>query len=114
MRALILLLALAACKNQEAAPAPALAQHPMIPRAELERGTDACHDYVTKICACTAPAAKDACALAKALPDAIEIGLQVAANPDAERMSVLQANDSIRKTIKECIEQVAKLPSLGC
>ena len=86
----------------------------MIPQVELKRGTDACHDYVTKICACTAEPAKAACALAKALPDAIEVSLQVAANPDSDRLSVLGANSSIRKTIKQCIEQVAKLPSLGC
>ena len=113
-RAVLLFVVLAACKKQEAPPAPAPDQNPMIPQVELKRGTDACHDYVTKVCACTAPAAKDACALAKALPDAIEVGLQVAANPDSERMSVLQANDSIRKTIKQCIEQVGKLPTIGC
>lgn len=112
--ALALVLALGgACKKQEAAPVDTDTAPP-IPAAELKRGQDACTAYVTQVCACSTEAAKSACVLAKALPDAIEVGMQVATSPDSKRREVLQANDSVRKTFKECIEQAAKLPSLGC
>ena len=49
-----------------------------------------------------------------ALPDAIEVALSVSANPDSTRRDVLQANDSVRKIVKNCIEETAKLPGAGC
>ncbi|MDX2093681.1 MAG: hypothetical protein SFX73_37930 [Kofleriaceae bacterium] len=124
MRGLVLALAVLAtlgcgCANKKADDDPAVGagsaeDRPKIAATELKRGEDACKAYVDKVCACTAPAAADACKLARALPDALTVGREVAASPDSTRMDVLQANDSIRKTIKECIEQTAKLPSLGC
>lgn len=116
MKGLIVALALvAACKKEQPASGPAgEPPPPQIPASEVKRGQDACGDYVAKVCACTAPAAKDACGLAKALPEAIETGLQVSTNPESARRDVIQANDAVRKTMKECIEQLAKLPSLGC
>jgi hypothetical protein len=116
MRAALILVALAAigCKKKEAAPPVDTDTAPPIPAVELKRGQDACTAYVTQVCACTTEPAKQACSLAKALPDAVEVGMQVATSPDSKRREVLQANDSIRKTFKECIEQAAKLPSLGC
>lgn len=113
MRWLVALLLVAACKKQEAVPVDTDTAPP-IPAAELKRGQDACTAYVTQVCACTTDAAKKACPLAKALPEAVDVGMQVATSPDSKRREVLQANDSIRKTFKECIEQAAKLPQLGC
>lgn len=115
-RALAVLVALAlagGCKKQEAAPVDTDTAPP-IPAPELKRGKDACTAYVTQVCACQTDAAKQACSLAKALPEAIEVGMQVATSPESKRREVLQANDMIRKTFKECIEQAGKLPSLGC
>lgn len=109
----ILVVAAIGCKKQEAAPVDTDTAPPL-PAAEVKRGTDACTAYVTQVCACTTEPAKQACALAKALPEAVEVGMQVATSPDSKRREVLQANDSIRKTFKECIEQAAKLSSLGC
>jgi hypothetical protein len=115
MTRVVLLLALVACSKKEAEQAPPADDRvPPLPAAELERGKDACTAYVDKICACTAPDAKRLCDLAKALPDALQVGLEVSMSPDSDRQAVLHANDSMRKTIKECIEQAAKLPSLGC
>jgi len=109
------LVAAAGCKKQAAeGPPPDLDTAPPLPAVELKRGQDACKAYVEAVCACTAPAAKDACGLAKALPDALEVAREVSMSPDSKRRDVLQANDSARKTIKECIEQAARLPSLGC
>jgi hypothetical protein len=109
------LVAVAGCKKKAAeGPPPDLDTAPPLPAPEIKRGQDACKAYVDAVCACTAPPAKDACGLAKALPDALEVAREVSVSPDSKRRDVLQANDSARKTIKECIELTAKLPSLGC
>ncbi|HEU0030860.1 MAG TPA: hypothetical protein VFQ53_09505 [Kofleriaceae bacterium] len=116
MKALVVVLALVAgCSKQEDAPKKQT-KPPAIPAVELQRGTDACNDYVKRACACaeTVPAAKEACALGKALPEAIDIAKRLATNPDADDEDSHQAADSIRKTVKNCIEQTAKLPALGC
>ena len=101
-------------KRQDEAPPPA--RPPVIGEAELKRGHDACNAYVARVCACaeTIVAAKERCALAKALPESLEVALEVAAHPDTERKDVVQSADAIRKTIARCIEQTAKLPELGC
>jgi hypothetical protein len=79
---------------------------------EVKRSEDACKAYVER--ACTCPAAAQQCKLAKAQPDAVRIALEVAANPESKPDVVRQSYASVRKTVKECIEQMAKLPSLGC
>ena len=43
-------------------------------------------------------------------PDAIQVSLEVAANPDSKPNDVVSAQESVRRTAKNCIEQVAKLP----
>ena len=115
--AFAVLVMFAACKKQAAAPAehdPSAA--PKMPVAELKRGQDACKAYVDRVCACVekVPAVKEQCGLAKALPDAIEVSEQVSSSPESSKLDVLHAQDSIRKTVKECIEETAKLPALGC
>ncbi len=106
---------LVACSKTAEPPAPPPDDRPPpVPATEVQRGRDACADYVAKVCACTSDAAKQACPLARALPDALQVGLEVATNPASDRRAVVHANDSMRKTIKECIEQAAKLPTLGC
>ena len=110
-RWLIALAFVAACsKKQESAPPPN--DNPRIPETEIKRGEDACKAYVAKVCACTTPEAQKQCPLAKALPDALQTGLEIAMNPETARRDVVQANDMIRKTMKECIERMANLP--GC
>jgi hypothetical protein len=115
MRWLVILLACAGCKKQADAPAP-VARAPAMPASEIRRGQDACKAYVDKICACaeTSPALKQPCGLARALPEAIQVSLDVAATADSSRRDVLQAQDSVRKIVKECIEETAKLPATGC
>lgn len=114
--AALLGIAVTACKKQEAKqqqPAQAV-QH--MPAEEIKRSEDACKQYVERVCACAAnvPDAVKPCELSRALPEAVRIGLEVAASPDSKPDIVLQAHSSVRKTAKECIEQLAKLPSLGC
>ncbi|HSS02712.1 MAG TPA: hypothetical protein VLM79_36880 [Kofleriaceae bacterium] len=112
---LVGILACAGCKKQADAP-PQTAGVPPMPATEVKRGQDACKAYVEKACACaeTVAAMKQPCALSRALPEAIEVNLSVAANPESSRRDALQAQDSVRKIVKECIEEIAKLPSAGC
>ncbi len=108
------LVAGACAKKSEAPPAPDKA--PAMAPEEIQRSRDACQSYVERVCACAdkVDAAKQPCGLAKALPDAVRLGLEVAASPDSSKDDVLQSQASVRKAVKECIEQTAKLPSLGC
>jgi hypothetical protein len=83
---------------------------------EVQRGQDACKVYVEHVCSCAAqkPELAKECDLAKALPQAIEISLSVAANPDSKPDIVEQSYANVRKTVGTCIEQTAKLPAAGC
>lgn len=115
--ALLVAVALAgtACKKQQKAPVkepPA----PQLSAEEIQRSTDACKTLVERACSCatTVPAAVNVCESSKALPDAVKIALDVAAYPDSSPDVVRQAQAGVRKTVKECIEQTAKLATLGC
>jgi hypothetical protein len=114
MRWLALAVCLACACKQKAEPPPAPA--PALPQAEVKRAQDACRAYVEKVCGCAAtqPALQEPCKLARALPDALQVGLEVGASTDSTRRDVVQTQDSVRKIAKECIEQTAKLPAAGC
>jgi hypothetical protein len=107
---------LAACKKQEAKQQQQTPAVPQMPAEEVKRSEDACKLYVERVCACaaTVPDVAKQCELARALPEAVRIGLEVAASPDSKPDIVQQSYASVRKTAKECIEQLAKLPTLGC
>jgi len=112
--AALLVVSTAACKQQEEAP-PAT-KVPAMSAAEIQRSEDACKTYVDRVCACAdkVPAVKQQCELARALPEAVRLGLEVAASPDSKPNDALGAQGSVRKAVKQCIEQTAKLPALGC
>lgn len=114
MKRLLLICLLAACaKKQEP---PKEQKVPPMSATEIQRSEDACKTYVDKVCACAGEnaALKDQCGLAKALPEAIRIGVEVSHSPDSKAKDIYGAQDSVRKTAKNCVEQLAKLPSLGC
>ncbi len=115
MKKLLLVCLLVACKKQEEAPKQQQAVPQMTP-AEIQRSEDACKAYVDKVCGCaaTVPAVQEECGLAKALPDAVRIGVEVSQSPDSKRDDVIGAQSSVRKTVKTCIEKMAQLPSRGC
>jgi len=110
----LLFIALAACAKKQEAPPESPA--PAMPAEEIQRSRDACDAYVTKVCGCASktPVLQKQCDLARSLPDAVRLGLEVAASPDSKRNDVIGAQDSVRKAAKECIEEIAKLPALGC
>lgn len=112
--AVLAVLGASACKQQDKPKAEPRVE-PM-PAAEVQRSEEACKHYVERVCACAeqVPDLAKQCQLARALPDAIRIGLEVAASPDSKPDIVQQSYASVRKTAKECIEQTAKLPALGC
>lgn len=66
--------------------------------------------------AATAQAAKlrEQCDLAKALPEALTLAADFAQGGNTKPQDVARANANMRSITSECIEQSAKLPTLGC
>ena len=88
-----------------------------MPATEIKRGQDACKAYVDKVCACAAtePERAKQCELAKALPEAIAIGARGRGEPGLEAAtSSSSRTTACARRSKQCIEQTAKLPALGC
>jgi hypothetical protein len=112
VKRLVLVALLAACSKQ-AADEPAA--KPM-PAEEVQRGKDACKALVDKACTCAdkVPAAKEACDLARPMPQALELQLEFASSEGTKKNDALAAQAGVRKVVKECIEQTAKLASVGC
>ena len=111
--AALLLVAAIGCHKDEP---PRAAPHGL-PAEEVQRAHEACDAYVAKACGCTAPAARDHCMRAKALPPALDLALATAVNPgdsDAAREISARAQVNVRETVKQCVEEIAKLPALGC
>lgn len=101
------------CKEHKPAPeAPPTA----MPASAIKRAQDACNAYLAQVCACarTVPAMQQACELARAYPEALQVELDVAANPDSTRRDVRQTQGGVRNIEKTCIEEMAKLPAAGC
>lgn len=103
-------------KREDAPPPPPPNNEPAIPAAELARGEEACRAYLEKACKCaeTVPAAKERCTQAQAFPEVVRMGTELTMSKDSTTKDVKQAAMTIRKTIAECIEQTAQLPTLGC
>lgn len=99
-----------ACTAEAPKPKP---PPPMSP-VEVKRAQDACQAYADRTCACGSPAAKRQCSLAKALPSAVQLALEVVNSPASRPQDAARAQVNVRETVKECIEQSAKLPTLGC
>jgi hypothetical protein len=108
---LFALCVVAACGKSEPAKKKVV---PAMPVEEVQRAKDACKGYVDKACACTAPVGQKQCAAAKAMPEALELAIGVATSPESSSDDAARAQVNVRETVKECIEQTAKLPALGC
>lgn len=66
------------------------------------------------IAVAAAKALTEQCQLAEGIPDAIALSLELANGSGVTRRDVLQAQQSVRQMIAECIEQTAMLPTRGC
>jgi hypothetical protein len=110
MRWLTIAMLLGACSKHE------VEQKPVdpLPPIEVQRAHDACQAYVDKACACTAPVAAKECSLAKPLPQALDLALQTASSADEDRDARLRSQVFVRETVKRCVEELAKLPAIGC
>ena len=101
MRWLVLALVVA-CSKSEAPPAPVEDKPPLLPPAELQRADAACGEYIVKVCACaeTVPAKQEACALSKAIPEAIAAlksgKLLATADFDAYKIACIAAEAAVR------------------
>jgi hypothetical protein len=107
----------AACKQQaDPPPPPTGARAAVMPATEVKRAQDACKAYVDKVCGCarTMPALEQPCRLARALPDAVQVGIEVGATADTAERDVRQVQSGVRQIARQCIEQLAKLPAAGC
>lgn len=104
----------AACKQQADTPPPA--PPPAMPATEVKRAQDACKAYVDQVCRCarTMPALEQQCQLARALPDAVQLGAEVSANADTSQGDGRQVQATVRTIARQCIEQLARLPAAGC
>jgi hypothetical protein len=114
MKALLLaaaLLAIGACKKEEASKRPA-----PISAAERKRGDDACNAYLKRLCACAEqkPALKDRCELKQAKPQALKMALSVDDDPSVSPVDVALAQESARAVIAKCIEENVQLDAEGC
>jgi hypothetical protein len=113
------LAAAAACSKAEDQPPAGAARPPAFTAEEKVRNTDACKAYVEQVCACATahpdkPEVVDACKYDKALPDALALSVTTAENPASNPTDVAASQRQARKIATTCIEQIARLPALGC
>jgi hypothetical protein len=54
------------------------------------------------------------CELGLALPEALRVAREVSLTANSTGKDIAQAEDSARKTIRGCFENLAKLPAFGC
>jgi hypothetical protein len=87
---------------------------PIVTEQEKARSGKACMDYVMQICTCAklkpeAPEIQKKCDLAKALPDALKVSLDIDADPTAPVDAARAAADQARKVAATCIEGLNEL-----
>ena len=108
--------AVGGCKRSHDQAGPSEARPPAISPTERKMGTDACADYVARLCACAdkKPDLADTCKLKHAKPEALALALAVVDDPSSSADSVARAKSEVGKIVARCIEEAAQLPTLGC
>lgn len=117
MRGALLLalgLALAGCAKKKEKQ-PAAANPTGLTEVEVQRAKEACADYQARVCdaatkAPERPELAEACRLAPSASDAMRTALEISAHPESAPRDVKQAQDALRKTMRHCVEELAKLP----
>lgn len=119
--AVLTALALGACKQADKAPRPGAAGSGLVDilaPAEKLRSTSACGDYAAKVCGCAertkTTAHEDACKMARALPDALALNLEIAGHPDTNRTTQAQLQRTVRNIAAQCIAGLGTLAADGC
>lgn len=113
--ALALVLALGGCAKKKEERAPAASGSAGLSEVEIQRAREACADYQARVCQAAAkaperPELAEACRLAPSTTDAMRTALEVSAHPESAPRDVKQAQDAVRKTMRHCVEELAKLP----
>ena len=114
----IAMLVVGGCKSGADAPKPADLRPGPIAAPERKRGVDACTAYVQAVCACAASTAKPElqkrCDLDRALPEALQLAIDVDDKLDAVREDIITAQAQARNIIASCVQKTAALPGDGC
>jgi len=102
-------------KHQDAA----AARPPEMSIEERTRNTDACRSYATQVCTCAKAHAEskelaELCKYDQTLPDALDLAIAIAMNPESSPKDVRVSQASARKIATQCFESLARLPTLGC
>jgi hypothetical protein len=116
--ALLFAVLLAACSSKKEAPAES-GRAAKLPEVERQRGSDACTQYVTALCACAARKPDDKvlaeqCYMKQAKVDGLAQLMALDDDPKASDDSRLRAQIEARKLIAKCVMEHASLPGLGC
>ncbi len=116
-RILVVLLALlaGACKSGDQPGGDDKALQP-IPVDEVKRGDTACRALADQTCKCAAtkPELAPACEEAKALPEALRMGVQAAEGDGLEPAVRSRLQYEARRTMGICFEKLNQLAAQGC
>jgi len=101
------------------APGPGSDRPPPVSFEEQTRNADACKAYAEQACACAAAhpdktEVADRCKYDAGLGDALELAMVTARNTESAPDDVRLAQKKARLIATQCLDQLAKLPSLGC
>ena len=107
---MLLAILVAGCAKEPPKPAPVAG----LSAAEIQRAREACRAYADAACRCAGSAGAQQCALAKPLPEALEMAIQAADQAGEAPTTQPRAEVLVRETVKECVDALAKLPALGC
>jgi hypothetical protein len=106
-----------ACHGKDAPPAGA--RPSPIPEPEHQRGAEACKEFITRACACAKAHPEradvaDKCANNSALPEAMDLALDVDRDPGSAPEDVFRAQSEVRQVIATCMEGVNWLATSRC
>lgn len=87
-----------------------------LPQDEIQRGQRACQSYVDRLCACakTQTDMADACALAKARPEALKLNIDLMSSPGLPVVEAQAVKVEARKIIAACFADEGRLDPVKC
>jgi hypothetical protein len=87
-----------------------------LPQDEIQRGQTACQSYVDRLCECakTQSDMADACALAKARPEALKLNIDLMSSPGLPVVEAQAVKVEARKIIAACFADEGRLDPVKC